>query len=127
MRGYLHTGVSVLHPSAIQGVFPDIGHSQTDALRRHQKSRWAPRYEFFIQGPNLPTAHPSHNGVIIEPDNRTGPQRTGEVNVGETSRSRSCTPGSKNKVHLPPAVASPPGALPGYYRQQGINAGDTVT
>ena len=68
----------------------------------------------------------SHNGVVIEPDRRVGPQAFGEENAGESSRSRSCTPGSKNKARPPPAVASAPGALPGYYRQQGINAGEVV-
>jgi hypothetical protein len=76
--------------------------TRTDALRRHQKSR--------------------HNGIVIEPDRRVGPQAFGEENVGESSRSRSGTPGSKNKARPPPAAASAPGALPGYYRQQGINA-----
>jgi len=73
--------------------------TRTDALRRHQKSR--------------------HNGVVIEPDKRVG---IGEENAGGSPRSRSRSPGSKNKAHLPPAVASAPGTLPGYYRQQGINA-----
>jgi len=76
--------------------------TRTDALRRHQKSR--------------------HNGVVIEPERRVGPQAIGEENVGESPRSGSRSPGSKNKVHPPSAVASAPGTLPGYYRQQGINA-----
>ncbi|KAH8998802.1 hypothetical protein EDB86DRAFT_2910153 [Lactarius hatsudake] len=72
--------------------------TRTDALRRHQKSR--------------------HNGVIIDP----GPPVQSEENTGESSRSRGGTPKPKNKVHPPPAVAPGSGALPGYYRQQGINA-----
>ncbi|KAI9513091.1 hypothetical protein F5148DRAFT_1007187 [Russula earlei] len=76
--------------------------TRTDALRRHQKSR--------------------HNGIIIEPDNRPGPQPPAEGNVGGSSRSRSRTPMSKGKPHPPSLVPSAPGPLPGYYRQQGINA-----
>jgi hypothetical protein len=60
---------------------------------------------------------------VIEPD-RTP---VGEENVGDSPRSRSRSPGSKNKAHPPPAIASAPGTLPGYYRQQGINAGDAMT
>ncbi|KAI9454912.1 hypothetical protein BJY52DRAFT_1282696 [Lactarius psammicola] len=72
--------------------------TRTDALRRHQKSR--------------------HNGVIIDP----GPPVQSEESNGETSRSRGATPKPKNKAHLPQAVAPGSGAIPGYYRQQGINA-----
>lgn len=73
--------------------------TRTDALRRHQKSR--------------------HNGVIIEP----GPPAQNEDNTEETSLSRGATPNPKNKVvHLPPSISPGSGALPGYYRQQGINA-----
>jgi hypothetical protein len=50
-----------------------------------------------------------------------------EENTGETSRSHGATPKPKNKVvHLPPTVAPGSGALPGYYRQQGINAGSNM-
>ncbi|KAI0305042.1 hypothetical protein BC826DRAFT_30371 [Russula brevipes] len=76
--------------------------TRTDALRRHQKSR--------------------HNGIIIEPDRRGKRRSSDEEDPEETPRSRSCTPGSNNKAHPPPAALSTPGALPGYYRQQGINA-----
>lgn len=63
---------------------------------------------------------PSHNGIIIEP----GPPAQSEDNTEETSRSRGATPNPKNKVvHQPPSIPPGTGALPGYYRQQGINAG----
>ncbi|KAI0066600.1 hypothetical protein BV25DRAFT_1835609 [Artomyces pyxidatus] len=67
---------------------------QTDALRRHQKSR--------------------HNGVIIEPTENERPKGMSQagdeepVSGGSKSRSRSGTPGSKKAQTAPPAPLAHP-------------------
>lgn len=117
MRGYLHTGVCFSHFDLLEILSDALNHRLTllDVIKNPGEPHAigsTPKHRLTCS---------SHNGVIIEP----GPPAQSEDNTEETSRSRGVTPNPKNKaVHLPPSISPGTGALPGYYRQQGINAGN---
>ena len=73
--------------------------------------------------------------MVIEPDQDKGkvPTRDDEAaSPGSKSRSRSASPGSKGKAQASGSTSTSPGAGPsaagpaGYYRQQGMNAGNRI-
>ena len=119
MRRYLYTGVSVLHFDFVEMPSDALTHRLT--LLDVIKNPGEPHSMYPTSRRSFTCS--SHNGVIIEP----GPPAQSEDNNEETSRNRGVTPKPKNKVaHLPPSIAPGSGALPGYYRQQGINAGNSM-
>ncbi|KAI0042264.1 hypothetical protein FA95DRAFT_1547704, partial [Auriscalpium vulgare] len=89
--------------------------TRTDALRRHQKSR--------------------HNGIVMDPDDKSKGEDDEPAPTGSKSGSRSGTPASKKAAHsnqpsmfVQPSVGgNVPPPPQGYYRQQGMNSGTLLS
>jgi hypothetical protein len=91
---------------------------QTDALRRHQKSR----YGILYQNDDNLILLDRHNGIVIEPSDQE-PKAVADNEAGTSashSKSRSPTPSSKGKerASVSSAAAQPERTGPSsYYRQ----------